>query len=148
MPDESQNRDCREQILSEDYLDIIVEIRSLAQDVNIREYLDEYCSQSVDFLTSILHLDRSQVPPYDVAYYGFERIPSLFSLQDTTSMSASGILRLQNQPLPGLRGARGIDGYNRYPSCVSQVERRDQAGRNLGSDDSDREATGGDLLWD
>lgn len=97
-----EQRLCREQILSEDYMDFVLEY-PVARPQVFQEY-GEYCMEVVNPLYAVAHLSRERAPFYNVEDYGFRTIPSLFSLQETTSMEASGILRVQNQPLPGLRG--------------------------------------------
>ena len=97
-----EQRQCREQILSEDYMDFILEY-PVAQPQVFQEY-GEACREVVNPLYAVTHLSRERAPFYNVADYGFRAIPSLFSLQETTSMEASGILRAQNRPVPDLRG--------------------------------------------
>lgn len=100
MPLTEQEKICRERILSEDYLDLIYEF--LIVDPRLDKWRS--CSLVADERYGVVYVSGSELPPYNAGDYGFRSIPSLFSPQDTTSMSASGILRAQNQPLPGLRG--------------------------------------------
>lgn len=97
-----QEKICREQILSEEYLDFIVEYN-----LNLPQVFADYgdhCMEIVNNVYGIAHLDRRRAPNYSVGIYGFRTIPSVFSLADTSSMETSGILRAQNRPLPDLRG--------------------------------------------
>ena len=97
-----QEQICREQILSEDYLDFIVENNILSPQV-FADYGD-HCTEIVNNVYGVAHLERGRAPFYNVGIYGYQTIPSLFSLADTTSMEVSGILRAQNRPIPDLRG--------------------------------------------
>ena len=97
-----QEQICREQILSEDYLDFIVENNILSPQIFI-DYGD-HCTEFVNNVYGVAHLERGRAPFYNVGIYGYQTIPSLFSLADTTSMEVSGILRAHNRPIPNLRG--------------------------------------------
>ena len=99
---------CREQILSEDYMDFVLEY-PVARPPVFGEY-GAYCMEVVNPLYAVAHLSRERAPFYNVADYGFRAIPSLFSLQETTSMESAGILRAQTLPVPGLRGEGVIVG--------------------------------------
>ncbi|MDD6213495.1 MAG: S8 family peptidase [Clostridiales bacterium] len=104
-----EERQCREEILSENYLDFIYSLR-----LNTNEILQNYgsfCSEPISFNYRCIHLDRNRVPNYNVADYRYESIPLLYSLLDTSAISAAGISPLHIQPDPNLRGQQVILGF-------------------------------------
>ena len=94
---------CRAQILSEDYLDFIVQYGSGGR-------------QQGDCVINIM--DRFEIYYWPRAWrelsinnYSYFAIPKLFGLLDTSSMEASGIIALQNQPILNLSGANVLIGF-------------------------------------
>ncbi len=106
---------CREKILSEEFLDIIVDYDVI---VEILEGADvEFCYREIDAGYGIAHVRRSQVQPVSIGYYGYSTIPKLYGLMqagersfDTAPLAAMGNIRVQNPPL-ALQGSGVIIGF-------------------------------------
>lgn len=94
--------ECRMAAVSEDYLDVIEEF----VDLFYRQPAipEDFCWQAIGYRYGVFYVKSEDMPPYSVGAYGYSRIPKLFALQDTTSLEASGILRVQNQPALNLKG--------------------------------------------
>lgn len=97
----SQEPDCRERILSNDYADYI--ISSSYQGIVRNVYKGE-CIRIVDDQLVIVTLDRSNVDLMYVITQLYYMVPKCYGLMDTTSMENSGILKAQNQPILNLKG--------------------------------------------
>lgn len=94
---------CRAQILSEDYLDLIVQYGSGRR-------------QQGDCVINVMDRFEIYYWPRDwrelsINNYSYFAIPKLFGLLDTSSMEASGIIALQNQPILQLTGSNVLIGF-------------------------------------
>ena len=94
---------CRARILSEDYLDLIVQYGSGRRQPN-------------DCVISIMDRFEIYYWPRDwrelsINNYSYFAIPKLFGLLDTSNMEASGIIALQNQPILNLSGENVLIGF-------------------------------------
>lgn len=106
---------CREKILSEEFLDIIVDYDVI---VEILEDADvEFCYRELDAGYGIAHVRRSQVQPVSIGSYGYSTIPKLYGLMqegerpfDASPLAAMGNIRVQNPPL-ALQGSGVIIGF-------------------------------------
>ncbi|MDE6404550.1 MAG: S8 family peptidase, partial [Lachnospiraceae bacterium] len=106
---------CREMILSEEFLDIIVDYDVIEE---ILEGADvEFCYREIDAGYGIAHVRRSQVRPISIGYYGYATIPKLYGLMqagervfDSSPLAAMGNIRVQNPPL-ALQGSGVIIGF-------------------------------------
>lgn len=90
---------CSEIIQSNDVYDFIV-----SSDERNTPLIEPVCVQTINEEYAILYYDRSSVPPLSIERYSYTSIPKIFSLMDSTSLEASGILAIQNQPTLGLKG--------------------------------------------
>lgn len=96
---------CKERILSNEYADFVI---SYNGDVRSLEYYFEgECLQIIDNQLAILTTIRENQNLMQTITYAYYTVPKCYGLMDTTSMEASGIIRLQNQPVLNLKG-RGI----------------------------------------
>mgnify|MGYP002638469847 CR=1 FL=1 len=98
--------DCREKIVSEDFMSIIL-------DYIPREDLptegDWFCFRTIEGALGVYYLDRSRVPPLSPANYLYRYIPQVYGLEafpaagasvfDPQPLEASGILAQQRPPL-------------------------------------------------
>ena len=98
----------RQRILSEDYVSLIFHTQNSPFDPT--EILEELLPQVVNRKYVILNAPLAEFPP-DIASQGYYSIPKLFTLLDTASLEASGILRVQNQPFLNLKGRGVIIGF-------------------------------------
>lgn len=94
--------DCTEQVYSNDYFDFIV-----PYGVQMEMPLPETCVQRISEGYDIFFFERVGIPPLLIGNYTYLSIPKCYGLLDTTALEASGILRLQNQPVLSLKG-RGV----------------------------------------
>ena len=95
--------DCREMILSDEYVDFIGEERFGAG--LFRE--GEVCRLPVDSRFSVYTVSREAAGELSVTNYPCRALPQLFTTMDTSALEASGILRSQISPVLGLTG-RGV----------------------------------------
>jgi subtilisin family serine protease len=95
-----------ERVLSNEFLDLIVQYYTPPE-----QFLSLYESSAPEIINhkyALIHLpitDSTSI--INLSQYDYSSIPKLFTLLDTTSLEASGILRTQNQPILNLDG-RGI----------------------------------------
>lgn len=105
----TESVDCANIITSEDYADFIVKrservLESYKNDPNA-------CVEIVNADWMIVHAPYSKEAGINVGTSGYFRIPKLLTVMDTTSMEASGITAVQNQPALDLRGQGVIIGF-------------------------------------
>lgn len=91
--------DCREQILGEDYADLIVEYSQLS---DLEAY--GYCYSIIDKNFATIHVPLDELPSNFLQVFGFSSNPLCFGLMDIPSTEASGISALRNIPVLNLRG--------------------------------------------
>lgn len=108
---------CREQALSNDYMELLVDYLLSAEELGGREG----CVQVIDEQFSVLFMRRSQLPPISVSDYTYNSIPKLYGLMqdvgggvrgvfDPLSLIRSGIVQTQGEPL-SLTGSGVIIGF-------------------------------------
>lgn len=100
--------ECREKILSEDYVDFLVRVRDFS---NIRERYEDVCYQEINDDWVVIYVAAEEVLPLDFARYGYYPIPKLYGLMEQSSMIESGIVRAQNQSNLILTGKDIIIGF-------------------------------------
>lgn len=108
MPDNTTIQ-CREDIYSNDYADFIIRFNALE-----RWYAGDtadYCLQSVNAQYGIIHLPRDQAAPLTVTAYGYNSIPKLYTLLDSSNMDAAGITQVLDQPYLNLAGEGVLIGF-------------------------------------
>ncbi|MDE7246407.1 MAG: peptidase, partial [Lachnospiraceae bacterium] len=106
---------CKEMILSEDFIDIIVDYELIEQILGASDL--DYCYHDIDAGYGIANVRQSQVAPVSIGYYGYSTIPKLYGLMqvgerpfDASPLSAMGNIRVQNPPL-ALQGSGVIMGF-------------------------------------
>lgn len=100
---------CREQIVSEDYVDFIWQ--SNWSEEELRSMFPNVCMQVINNYYVAFYADSSYLSPGYDAQYGYEVFPALYTPLQNESLEASGILQLQNQPVLGLRGEGVLVGF-------------------------------------
>lgn len=96
---------CTENVASEDFADFISRYY-----VSPEEFMRSAPTECVDFVNyqyAVLHVPLETVVPISLTAYTYAGIPKLYSLLDSTSMEASGILTTARQPALGNQG-RGV----------------------------------------
>ncbi len=93
------DQDCREQIMSEDYADLLI---NYSNPINIVE--SGYCYSIINSNTAVIYMPVRDLPDNYIQVYGYDVNPSLYGLMDIASIEASGISTLRNLPVTNLRG--------------------------------------------
>lgn len=101
---------CNANTASDEFADFIVRHNSLAPET-ILEQNRGTCIDYIDQEFAIIYTPLSEVAPITVEKYTYNSIPKLYTLLDTTSMEASGIITNFNQPALGLRGEGTMIGF-------------------------------------
>lgn len=110
--------DCREKIISENYADFIIEIKTGYEKI-LEEYR-EFCPVLPAVNYGIIHRPLNTIVGRGLIEYNYSEIPKLYGLMDTTAIESTGALRLQNFPGLALAGNGiivgiiddGIDAYH------------------------------------
>ncbi len=85
-------------LISEDYVDLLVENESL-------KLYEGYDTTFLTFVNSIVHLPREQFNKCSIGTFPYYIFPSILALESLISLDASGIQRIQNNPVLGLFGS-------------------------------------------
>ena len=101
---------CKDRILSNDYADLIIDFELTEELRNIDTTNLDYCYRQIDRGLGLVFTRRNQLEPIGFLNYSYQRIPSLFGLQefttesvggvfDAASLESSGIAEVQREPL-------------------------------------------------
>lgn len=97
---------CENQMISQDYADYIVEFSGNVELIKQRYGVE--CVTTLDDSFAIIHLPvESMRTP---GMFAYNAIPKVYGLMDSSSMDASGITRIQNQPYLALKGSNILIG--------------------------------------
>ncbi len=106
---------CKEMILSEDYVDILTDNEQMGQ--ILEELGIDACYHMIDAGYGVSSIKSSETPPMSIDYYGYASIPKLYGLMqaeerifDSSPLVAMGNIRVQNPPL-ALQGNGVIIGF-------------------------------------
>lgn len=88
-----------EEIASNATFDFIVTVEELE-----RLALPPIAVQPINEVYAAVYYERALLPPLSIQNYSYTSIPKCFFLMDSTALSVSGILALQNQPGLSLKG--------------------------------------------
>lgn len=97
-----ETENCRDKILSEDYIDLIIPDYRNRLEVVIPE--NEACVQDLGFGYRAVHIDRNLVGEIRFSKLGYHGVPNCYALLDTGAMNETGISALQNYPTLQLQG--------------------------------------------
>lgn len=110
---------CREQILSEEYMELLIDYALTQEEVDE----NDACVEQIDEQFEILYINRNRLPPISVTSYVYNSIPKLYGLMpdgpgsipsgrsfDPFNLMRSGILQTQRPPL-SLTGAGVVIGF-------------------------------------
>ncbi|MDY4970626.1 MAG: S8 family peptidase [Lachnospiraceae bacterium] len=121
------SRECREQILSEEYMDVITgEYWSPGY---TDDRISGFCSQIADKDMRIVYLNRTVTPEISSNQYFYQNIPSLYIPLSTSALSDSGILQAADQPVLGLQGQGVILAFADTGIDYTHPAFRDSSGR-------------------
>lgn len=101
--------DCREQAVSEEYVDFIWQ-QNLSEE-ELDRFFPDICRQPINNFYTVFYVERAFLPPGEEAEYGFEVLPALYAPLQTESLEAANILQLQNQPVLELKGQGVLVGF-------------------------------------
>ena len=93
--------DCKKRILSNDYLDMLVDFNLSAEEIfgGNRDNLD-YCEHRITNDLRILYVAASSMPPFVLGGYRYQYLPKCYGLlQDISALEESGILPILGPPL-------------------------------------------------
>lgn len=108
---------CREQMLSNDYMEILLDYTS----PYIDEIYPEHCIELIDDVFAVVLVNRNLLPPISISTFTYTAIPKLYGLMqenatpeqsnfDPLSLIRTGILQVQRPPL-SLTGRGVIIGF-------------------------------------
>lgn len=97
---------CTSNVAGEDYADFIIRHNNETLE-QLYEKLDTPCIQYISREYAVAYAPLEQILPLTIERHSYPSIPKLFTLLDTTSMDASGILAVSNQPSL-YTGGRGV----------------------------------------
>lgn len=100
---------CREQIVSEDYVDFIWRSNWSAEE--LEALYPNLCKQVINSFYVVFYANSSYLQPGYAAEYGYEVFPTLYTPLQNESLEASNILQLQNQPVLQLKGQGVLVGF-------------------------------------
>lgn len=94
--------DCKERILSNDYMDLITDFLLPPGSIQ-QEAGSDFCLISVDDTYNLVYLNRAGLPPVTLSVYDYQNTPNLYGLMqnffDPVSLIKSGITQVQREPL-------------------------------------------------
>lgn len=95
--------DCRQMILSEDYIDFISPVyRAISSEETGKERV---CIQNMDFGFQAVYANKSVIRPLSLENYRYNSIPNCYELMDLQAMDAAGISIVQTYPTLRLLGS-------------------------------------------
>ncbi len=109
MPEAANRNNCRAEIMSEAYADFIVERSKSYRDLETEAA--RACEQMINFEYYSVSLPREQIDPLRIEDNGYAAIPNCYTLLDSSSMQAAGILSVQTQPILELKGDGVMIGF-------------------------------------
>lgn len=102
---------CREEILSNDYADIIADY--MLPERFLEQITQPFCFRMLNEEYGFAYVRRSEAPPLGIGNYGYAAIPKLYGLMQTfhsENLTVMGNLRIQGPPL-SLQGRGVIIGF-------------------------------------
>lgn len=93
------DQDCREQIMSEDYADLLLSYGSF---LNLEDL--GFCFSIIGGNNAVIHVPLEELPPNYTHLLGYSVNPSCYGLMDIPSVEASGVYTLRSLPAVNLRG--------------------------------------------
>ena len=109
MPEKTNHESCRDKILSEDYIDLI--IPDYQNDLEVIVPDNEVCVQDLGFEYRAIHVKKELVNEIRFAQLGYNAIPNCYALLDNGAMNETGISALQKFPTLQLQGKGVMIGF-------------------------------------
>lgn len=121
--------ECREYIISEEYMDFLIPAYRYTDDIEIKERAG--CVQNLGFNYRSAHVNAGKAGEITIDRFGYNSIPKCYTLLDMSALNVSGITAVQNYPTLSLRGEGVMIGivdtgiqYNNPVFCNSRGETR------------------------
>lgn len=102
MPETVRDENCREKIVSEDYVDVIIPDYRSRLEVVLPE--SQACVQELGFGYRAIHVEKNLIGEIRFDKVGYHGVPNCYTLLDTGAMNETGISALQNYPTLQLQG--------------------------------------------
>ena len=98
---ELERKACKERVLSNDYMDVLVDFDLPAEDILLFEGENpDYCEHIVTENIRILYVAAYAMPPSVLGGYRYQSLPKCYGLlQDVTALTEAGILPVMGPPL-------------------------------------------------
>lgn len=94
--------DCREKILSQDYLDFI--IPDYRQNIGFAFSENQMCVREIGLGYRVVYVDREMIGEITIEEAGYDNIPNCYALLDMDAMNQAGVSAVQNYPTLQLNG--------------------------------------------
>lgn len=102
--------ECQKNVASEEFADFIISNNTYDLDGVLKDNTGA-CADYADSQFYILYVPMEDAVPITTHKYKYFSIPKLYTLLDTSSLEASGIIETINQPVLNLRGQGTIIGF-------------------------------------
>lgn len=102
--------ECQKNVVSEEFADFIMSNNAFDLEGVLRDN-PQICADYADSEFTILYVPMEDAIPITTHRYKYYTIPNLYTLLDTSSLEASGIMETINQPVLNLRGQGTIIGF-------------------------------------
>lgn len=99
--------DCREKIVSEDYVDLIWRYNYSV--LELERQFSQYCIQVIDTFYAVIYVASEEIAQSRYQY-NYEISPALYTLLENQNLEESGIIRLIQNSVLGLQGQNVIVG--------------------------------------
>ncbi|MEF9840050.1 MAG: S8 family peptidase [Lachnospiraceae bacterium] len=100
---------CKERILSEDYMDFIINYQN--PDFTNEVPILQQCVQRGGFGYETIYLSRADAMPLRLENYPYNSIPKCYGLLDMEALNQAGITQIQNYPTLQLKGENVMIGF-------------------------------------
>ena len=94
--------DCNFELNSEEYTEFIFKDSYFAN--KYLENLEDYCITRINSKWSVISVRNSIIGPPSYEKFGYSVFPSIYGLADVGAITASGVIRIREQPFLGLNG--------------------------------------------
>jgi len=101
--------ECKERIVSEDYMDFIITENRMGNFKDLPE--EDLCRQNIGIIYESIHLPRITQDTFQAGRYDYSMIPSCYTLIDTQAMGQVGISQIQGIPSLSLYGEGVMIGF-------------------------------------
>lgn len=100
---------CREKILSQDYVDFLSPSYRSEENIVVRQ--DQSCILPLGFGYRAVYVEKGLAGEISLERYGYQGIPGCYTLIDTSALNEAGISAVQNYPTLQLRGRDIMIGF-------------------------------------